>query len=170
MAITYPLAEIEDAISQALAILPSGMDSAPARVLLRAIALQEGFKSGRWCRYQVLDGGGKGPARGGWQFERGGGVKGVLTHPASKRNAQSVCLARGVPADPRSVWLALETDDVLAAAFARLLLWTDPGPLPAIGAADDAWEVYVRNWRPGKPGYAHWRERYTAAMQYGVRL
>lgn len=163
MAVTYPLVEAEEAMSEAFAILPSSMDSDKARVLMRAIGLQE---SRMKHRYQVIDGGGKGPARGLWQFERNGGVKGVLTHPASKRHAQSICLARGVPADPRSVWLALETDDVLAAAFARLLLWTDPGPLPAIGAADDAWEVYIRNWRPGKPHYSTWRDLYRQAMEF----
>jgi hypothetical protein len=159
----YPIAVAETAMEEAFAILPSSMDTAKARVLLRAIGLQE---SRLTHRAQIVDGGGKGPARGLWQFERGGGVRGVLTNPASQRHAQSVCLARGVNADPRSVWLALETDDCLAAAFARLLLWTDASNLPAIGAADDAWETYIRNWRPGKPHYDTWRDLYRAAMEY----
>jgi hypothetical protein len=163
----YPLAEIEDAISGAMVLLPAMMDTQKARVQMRGIALQEGFSKGQWHRFQVLNDGSKGPARGGWQFERGGGVKGVLTHPSSKRHAQSICLARGVEADPRSVWSALETDDILAAAFARLLLWTDQAPLPAIGATDDAWECYIRNWRPGRPHYDTWADRYKAAMNYG---
>lgn len=147
MAITYPLAEIEDAISQALAILPSGMDSPKARHLLRTIALHEGYMNGKLQGHQVLAGGGSGPARGWWMFERGGGVAGVLSHPTTLRHAQSVCLARGVTASPRNVWAALETDDVLAAAFARLLLWSDPEPLP--GDVEGAFAVYLRNWRPG---------------------
>lgn len=159
----YPLAELEDAIDQAMALLPSAMDTHKARVQMRAISLQE---SRAKHRYQIIDGGGKGPARGLWQFERGGGVKGVLTHPSTKRHAQSICLARGVPADPRSVWLALETDDVLAAAFARLLLWSDPAPLPSIGDVDSAWECYIRNWRPGKPHYSTWRSLYKDAMEF----
>jgi hypothetical protein len=162
----YPIAEVEaDAIDCAMAILPPGMDSAEARVMLRAIALQE---SRMTHRYQVIDGGGKGPARGLWQFERGGGVKGVLTHPASKRIAQSVCLARGVPADPRSVWQALETDDVLAAGFARLLLYTDPAPLPAIGDVSGSWEYYTRIWRPGKPHFKTWPDLYGRALRFMV--
>lgn len=147
MAVTYPLAEIEDAIDGAMAILPAKMDSPRARHLLRTIALQEAFKDGKWFTYQELADGGKGPARGGWQFERAGGVAGVLSHPASMRHAQSVCLARGVTASPRNVWTALETDEVLAAAFARLLLWTDPEPLP--GDVEGAFRLYLRTWRPG---------------------
>lgn len=158
-----PLDVAENAIDEAMAILPAGMDTPRARVLMRAIGLQE---SRFTHRAQVVDGGGKGPARGFWQFERGGGVKGVLTHPQTKRLAQSVCLARGVEADPRSVWLALETDDTLAAAFARLLLWSDPKPLPELGESEEAWECYTRNWRPGKPHIKTWAALYQDALGY----
>jgi hypothetical protein len=62
----------------------------------------------------------------------------------------------------RDVWLALETDDILAARLARLLLWTDPRPLPVRGDAAAGWNYYIRNWRPGKPHPqtwgAFWRE------------
>ena len=160
----HPISEVEaGAIDCAMAILPPSMDTSAARVLLRAIALQE---SRMVHRFQVIPGGGKGPARGLWQFERGGGVKGVLTHPASKRLAQSVCLARGIDADPRTVWANLEIDDVLAAAFARLLLFTDPNPLPAIGDVSDSWEYYLRNWRPGKPHFQSWPMLYGVALQF----
>lgn len=158
-----PLDVAENAIDEAMAILPAQMDSPRARVMLRVSGLQE---SRFTHRAQVIDGGGKGPARGFWQFERGGGVKGVLTHPSTSRHAQSICLARGVPADPRSVWLALETDDVLAAAFARLLLWSDPKSLPELGDVDGAWECYLRNWRPGKPHLKTWEGLYRQAIGY----
>lgn len=160
----YPIAEVEaNAIDCAMAILPPSMDSAEARIMLRAIALQESRMA---HRAQIVDGGGKGPARGLWQFERGGGVKGVLSHSASKRYAQSVCLARGIEADPRTVWQELETDDVLAAAMARLLLWTDPAPLPAIGDVSTSWETYTRTWRPGKPHFKTWPDLYRRAMEF----
>ncbi|XFB08402.1 hypothetical protein AAGT13_00040, partial [Azotobacter salinestris] len=74
-----------------------------------------------------------GPARGWWQFEQGGGVAGVLRHPASAGYARGVCTARKVSPEPGIVWAELEHDDTLAAAFARLLLWTDPAPLPEVG-------------------------------------
>jgi hypothetical protein len=72
----------------------------------------------------------KGPARGFWQEERGGGVHGVMIHPATKDLAQAICKERGVPFDSVLIHARLETDDILAAAFARLLLWADSKPLP----------------------------------------
>lgn len=128
------------------ALLPASMLNRRARVMLLAIGLQESrFED----RHQVLAGGGKGPARGFWQFERGGGVKGVLEHPASAKLAEQVCKARGIVADRATAWAALEFDDLLAAAFARLLLLTDPAALPAEDDAESAWRYYLRVWRPG---------------------
>ncbi|MEX0297245.1 hypothetical protein AAH995_28740 [Pseudomonas putida] len=73
-----------------------------------------------------------GPAQGLWQFEKDGRVRGVLEHSITQALARSVCQARGVPVTNAAVYAVLEHDDVLAAAFARLLLWTDPAPLPAV--------------------------------------
>lgn len=129
-----------------------------AEVMLLAIAGQE---SGFRARAQVIAGGGKGPARGLWQFERGGGVVGVLQHRATAKAAQTVCDALLVPVDPINVHAALEQNDVLACAFARLLLWTDPGSLP--GEQTAGWQCYLRNWRPGKPHPEVWPARWNAA-------
>lgn len=150
------------AVHEALRLLPPAMDSKEARVMVYAIGLQE---SRFTHRAQVIDGGGKGPARGYWQFERGGGVTGVLRHPASRFWANSVCNARNIPAQPLNVWLALETDDVLAAALARLLLFTDPARLPAVGEQAESWGYYLRNWRPGKPHPRTWPECYETALK-----
>lgn len=150
------------AVNEALRLLPPAMDSKEARAMLYAIGLQE---SRFTHRAQVLNGGGKGPARGYWQFERGGGVTGVLRHPASRFWMNSACNARNVPVQPMNVWLALETDDVLAAAAARLLLFTDPARLPAIGEQSEAWRQYTRNWRPGKPHPRTWAECYETALK-----
>lgn len=149
-------------MNESLRLLPPAMDTKEARVLMYAIGLQE---SRFTHRAQVIDGGGKGPARGYWQFERGGGVRGVLRHPASKFWMHSVCNARNVPAQETSVWLAMETDDVLAAAAARLLLFTDPSKLPAIGEQSASWSYYIRNWRPGKPHPRTWPECYETALK-----
>ena len=54
-------------------------------------------------------------------------------------------------------------------AFARLLLWTDPAPLPALGAAVRAWAYYRRNWRPGKPHPETWPEMYQNALSFVLR-
>src|SRR5690606_38643231 len=76
---------VEQAIWPAYALLPSRMDSDRATVMLLAIGLQESrFEH----RRQI-----KGPARGFWQFERGRGVRGVLTHPATAALAREVCVA-----------------------------------------------------------------------------
>lgn len=106
-----------------------------------------------------------GPAVSFWQFERGGGVVGVLTHKSSAALAAKLCKARGVSATPAAVWEAMQTDDVLGAGMARLLLLTDPFRLPEIGKVDEAWKLYTRVWRPGKPHPATWVAAYDAARK-----
>lgn len=154
---------IHTALDPALALLPAKMDSDAARVMLLAIGLQE---SRFMYRFQKVAGKPKqkGPARGFFQFERGGGVVGVMTHQQSKDLAKGLCKARGVPFDSAAIHTRLETDDVLAAGFARLLLWTDPYPLPGVDASHgDAWDLYLRTWRPGKPKRDTWDEFHSAA-------
>lgn len=141
-------------LTPALALLPGRMDTKPARRLLLAIALQE---SGLIHRRQV-----RGPAVSFWQFEPNG-IIGVLRHPASSAMAESACAARGVPADLAPVYDAMERDDVLGACFARLLLWTDPRPMPTKGA--EGWTLYLRCWRPGKPHPARWPMCWNKAVE-----
>lgn len=143
------LSKIIPALDAALALLPSGLDTPAARVLLLAIGLQE---SGFEHRRQFV---GKpprpiGPAKSFWQAEIGGGmVRGVRLHPTTAGAVRALCRARGVLADDAAIWNAIEHDDVLAAGLARLLLWSDPQPLPAMGDVDGAWALYLRTWRPG---------------------
>jgi hypothetical protein len=147
---------IHKAINPAFEMLPAKMDTDAARVMLLAIGLQE---SRFEYRFQKVHGDpyAKGPARGFWQFERGGGVFGVMTHRHTKDLALAVCKARGVPFDSPLIHARLEFDDVLAAAFARLLLWADSKPLPGVDADHEtAWECYLRSWRPGKPHRHTW--------------
>jgi hypothetical protein len=154
---------IRSAIEPALALLPPKMTSAEAIVMLLAIGLQESrFK----FRFQVVHGKPyqKGPARSYWQMERGGGVFGVMTHEATNEYAHMLCGIRGVPFDSVLIHDRIETDDVLAAGFARLLLWADRKPLPALGDEQGAWDCYARNWRPGKPHPEFWAENYSHAV------
>lgn len=151
---------LSDVLAPAAAILPARMDTPQARTLLLAICGQEAaFKH----RRQI-----GGPARGLWQFEKGGGVVGVLSHAASKSYAVNVCAARDISATSTAVYTALEHDDILAACFARLLLWTDPKPIPMAfqdKATEDAmWDYYRRNWRPGKPHPSRWPANYAKAL------
>ncbi|CUJ03618.1 Uncharacterised protein [Achromobacter xylosoxidans] len=151
---------IDTAIAPALALLPVRMDTAEARVMLLAIGLQES----RFVHRRQIGG----PARGFWQFEKGtrasrGGVWGVFLHAASKGHVAALCKARSVACDPDAIYAALEYDDVLAAGVARLLLWTDPKELPAVGDADAGWSLYLRTWRPGKPKPDSWPPLYRQA-------
>lgn len=144
------------AIEPAYLMLPARMESDQATLILLAIGLQESMLE---HRRQI-----GGPARGLWQFERGGGVAGVLRHPVSRSAALNVCDARRVAPVPEQVYQRLEFDDVLSAAFARLLLFTDPAPLPAVGECAKAWDYYLRTWRPGKPHRHTWDGLYAQAM------
>lgn len=159
------LAPVLSAIDAALAWLPPAMDTPAARVQLVAISLQEDPEQRRAQRVIVAGCERKGPARGLWQFERGGGVEEVLTHPASRFWARKACEARGVRPTSAAVWRALETDDQLAATFARLLLFTDPKPLPAVNDERGAWAYYRRNWRPGKPHPKRWPVNHAKARE-----
>lgn len=132
---------IQADIRSGLALLPPQMGTLPARIMLRAINLQE---NPRRLEQQV-----RGPARGDYQFEIGGGVRGVLRHSSSKKHAEAVCKARGVQPTAEAVYEAIGTDPILAAALARLLLWTDPKPMPATGDVSAAWAMYLGVWRPG---------------------
>ena len=128
-----------------------------ALVLSLAIAGQEST----WAhRLQV-----GGPARSYWQFEKGGGVAGVLNHPASATRIKALCKAIDASCDIATVYEAMAWHDVLGAAMARLLLFTDPAALPAVGAVDDGWRYYLRNWRPGAPHPDVWPDCYRVAMQ-----
>lgn len=156
---------VTQAVQKALYSLPAQMASEPARVMLYAIGLQE---SRFLHRRQMIEKGGRlvpeGPAKGYWQFERGGGCKGVITHKASRYWMHHICEMRHIQFDSMSLWNALENDDVTAAAAARLLLFTDPFKLPAIGDEDGAWDLYVRVWRPGKPHRQTWSNLYGTAV------
>jgi hypothetical protein len=148
---------LDNVIVPALTLLPQHLNSSAARIEMRAIGLQEsGFKARRQM--------GNGPATGFWQFEQGGGVRGVVRHHSSAELARLICHARDCEFSPRAIWAQLEHDDILAAAFARLLLLTDPKPLPPIGDADAAWLYYLKNWRPGRPHVLTWKPFYDQAV------
>lgn len=145
------------AIVPAATLLPRSWDTAEARALVIAIALQE---SGLQHREQI-----GGPARGYTQFEKGGGIKGVLTHPVSRPFADRVCRALDIPASADDVYEAITFNDVLCAAFSRLLLRTSPLDLPIIGDVMSGWRIYVSCWRPGKPHPQTWAAHVQTAWQ-----
>jgi hypothetical protein len=134
-------------------------DSPEARALLLAIAGQESGWSER-----VQDGG---PARGFWQFEKNGGVLGVLTHALTGDMLKAHCAALAISPGLDTIYEAIAWCDPLAYALARLLVWTDPAPLPTVGDAAGGWSYYERLWRPGKPDAARWTDRYAEALLTG---
>ena len=69
-----------------------------------------------------------------------------------------------MPFVAQDIYERLVTDDVLACCFARLLLYTDPNPMPEVGDEDGAWRAYIRAWRPGKPHIRTWSALYADAI------
>lgn len=138
---------------------PKPPASREARLMILAI---DGQESAWTDRVQ----GGAGPAHGFAQFERAGGVAGVLNSTSTAHWAAMVCSAVPVPADATHVWgmMATTAGDNLATAFARLLLWTSPARLPTYGDEATSWLYYEHLWRPGKPDRARWHTRYAQAL------
>lgn len=127
-----------------------------ARVLVMTIAGQES----RWkARVQV-----GGPAHSYWQFERYGGVAALFDHPATRLKLGTFCASQDILYDPDVVYEAMIYNDPLACAMARLLLYSDPAPLPVYWDKAAGWQYYLRNWRPGAPHPDVWSSLHDQAM------
>lgn len=143
----------------AYALLPPPMQSPGATAMLLSIGLQE---SKFLHRRQI-----GGPARGFWQFEKGGGVTGVLRHPSTAALAQSALKQMRYTAvmTPDACYAVIADNDVIAAVFARLLLWTVPGRLALPTQPAAGWRQYLEGWRPGKPHPETWDAYFASAWQ-----
>lgn len=107
-----------------------------------------------------------------WQFERGG-ILGLMRDDETSKQVVVLCGMAGVPFQSTAIWnyMAKSEADNFSAAMSRLLLWTDPSPLPK--TMDDGFDYYVRNWRPGKPSETRWAAVYqqaVAAIAQGAHL
>ena len=147
---------LDPALTFLAGIEPNIQPTDEARVLLLAIGLQE---SGLTAERQI-----NGPARGLWQFESEG-VADVFFHAVAGRVAQRVCAALGVAPTLTSVYQALDSNVRLAACFARLLLWTDPKPLPPVGLAAEAYVYYAGLWRHVWYRRSAWGRNYLASCR-----
>jgi hypothetical protein len=125
-----------------------------ARVAVLTIAGQES----NWQHRRQIGG----PARSYWQFEKGGGVAELFQK--TPRQLAAICAALDIPFDLSTVFEAMAWNDTLACTMARLLLWQDRAPLPAIGDKQAAWQYYLRNWRPGAPRPEAWPGNYDKAL------
>lgn len=143
-------------IPAAYSVLPDAATSERATAMLLAIGWQE---SRFTHRRQV-----SGPARGFWQFEFNG-VRGVMLHTLARPfvTVGLTGLRYSTTTAPVVVHHALEHNDVLAACFARALLWTLPQELPGPADVDGAWSQYLDAWRPGKPHEESWTEAWRQA-------
>lgn len=152
-------------LSTALEFLPETMDTLDSRALLLKIGLQE---SKLVHRRQLVGSPPRptGPAAGLWQFERGGGIKGCMTHPATSGYLRSLCAMANVPFDSRAIWEAIQHDDVLAAGLARLNLWWSPRRLPSRHSEQAGWDEYIFCWRPGKPHRITWGGYHQIVNEY----
>jgi hypothetical protein len=107
----------------------------------------------------------KGPATSFWQFEKQG-IAGVLGHAKTGPLARRVLNTLGYPDDVAVIHDAIRHNDILAVAFARLLIFTHPDPLPRDeSGVEEGWKQYQWCWRPGKPKRERWPLRYARAWQ-----
>lgn len=142
-------------IPVAYSLLPEKMRQPEAKAMLLAIGLQE---SRFQYRKQI-----RGPARGFWQFEEHGGVRGVLNHAQTKPIISGVLEQLQYSLLVDTSYEAIAHNDVLACCYARLLLYTHPQPLPGPAECEKAWAYYTATWRPGKPHRHTWDEFYRQA-------
>ena len=137
-------------------------DTLQARQMLLTIALQE---SGLLHRRQVTASGLEdGPAVSWWQFEKGGSVHGMLTHPVSAPIMKAICVAHGIAPTEQGLWDAMRYNDIVAACAARLNLYVLPDRLAV--TADQGWAQYVSAWRPGKPKPDTWPTNWAKAKPF----
>ena len=138
------------------------LNSTVAQRFMLAVSLQESGPKleARYQRYPSLT---PGPARGWWQFEQGGGVYGVLNHHATSSIARTICKEFSVDTNVAAVWRTLEGHDLLSTMFARLLIYSDPEPIPT--NAEAGWDYYLRTWRPGAPHEITWHPNWSTASE-----
>lgn len=147
-------------IPAALSLLPAKMNSLQARAMLIAIGLQEsGFNARAQGGHGTVKG--TGPASGFWMFEKAGGVTEVLTD--LQEIVAPICRELLYQPTPGVIHPALADNWVLAAVFARLLLWKDPRSMPESNNPKKGWAVYRDRWQPGKPGPDRWPGNFATA-------
>lgn len=152
-----PLECLRDLILPALevtAVHLNTKDKEEAAVLLLTIAIQE---SALRYRKQL----GNGPARGLFQMEPGPQAM-IQLVMGKNRELRSLLPTN----DPSEMWALLEYEpnDKYGVYIARAALQTDPKPLPRLGDEEEAWDCYLKHWRPGKPRKEKWGTSYEAAL------
>jgi hypothetical protein len=140
-------------IPAAFSLLPDHMNQVEAKAMLLAIGMQE---SRFTCRVQLPNG----PAHGFWQFETGG-VQAVIHSNQTILNP--ILSTLNYPMITPILYEAISHNDILAAIFARLLLWSVPISLPSREESAKGWNEYTFAWRPGKPHPETWNPFFAQA-------
>lgn len=168
----------DELIPDARRLVPDLPWTSESAVLLGAICLQE--SGGR----NVVQA--HGPAQGYPQFEAGG-IGAVLSNSATARRARRAIERSGIlgesemsgeisggpdggyPAESLGRVVSVVRTKflnfpALQISLARLMLWANPNPLPALGDCNGAWKYYDSTWRPGKPRPTDWPANYAASL------
>lgn len=146
-----------------------GRDMGPPEVLVQLLTAALHESDGLKARVQYGPGGSsitKRPAHGRWMFEGGksAALAGLWANPTTAPLLKAACGWLDVEPLHDHAWWALVGNDKLAAICARLLLLTDPHPMPMIDDVAESYACYLRLWRPGKePGLDKWREVHQRA-------
>jgi hypothetical protein len=98
-----------------------------------------------------------------WQFEQAG-CNALGTNSTTEPKLAELLEALDIPYVLPQIHVAVAWCDALAVGMARLLLYADPHPLPAVGDEQAAYETYTRCWRPGKPDRERWAIIYPQAV------
>lgn len=140
--------------------LPAKMSSDSVTLQMMVTAKQESGLNARWQT-------GNGIARGLWQMEQPT-VNLVMINKNSAGYLRTFIEQKlKMPMYSTSIiYDALDKDDFMACAMARLLYWDDPNPMPKVGDLNGAWQYYLRIWRPGAPDFTRWQSAYAEAMRY----
>jgi hypothetical protein len=85
----------------------------------------------------------------------------TIKHPKAGPMMRQILEAYNVEATAPAMWEAMRYQDIVAAAAARLLVYTLPGALAA--TQDEGWNQYVSAWRPGKPHPESWPKNWMLA-------
>lgn len=150
-----PAIILQAIIRPALLLLPTVMASREAERMLLAISIYEtGLES-------------RSPVGGWWDLDEAGYV---LRHPETSGYASQACRTLAIDPVEKDAKLVLRFNDVLAAVFARLLLWTLSAPLPGARNQRGAWDQYVEAWRPRRLRGEQWPLAWEEARQTAAKF
>ena len=141
--------------SAAMALLPAHLTCAESKAMLIAIAMQSSQFS---FRRELM-----GHDRSFWALGAQTHIKVVAEHELTRGPIAAVCDALCYDTSVFSAYMAVEHNDILACAYARLLLSLVPGKLPSRDQPQLGWDQYLAVWRPSHPRPEPWPVHFRRA-------